>query len=83
MVLVAGIDFGSSLIKAASSGQIFIAPSMIGEYNEGWSGMASDKTWENNLCVHVGIDPDGKVYKQFFGELARLQSEVVRVLTKG
>ena len=83
MVLIAGIDFGSSLIKGFSGGKEFVTPSMVGEYNEGWSGMGNDSSWDNNLCLHVGIDESGEVYKQFFGELARTQSEVKRVLTKG
>jgi hypothetical protein len=82
MVLYAGIDFGSALIKASSNGADFVNASMIGEFNEGWSGSGGDPSWDNNACVQVGIDEQGQVYKQFFGELARLQSEVKRLLTK-
>ncbi|MBD3188735.1 hypothetical protein GF325_18045 [Candidatus Bathyarchaeota archaeon] len=81
MVLVVGIDFGSSLIKAASGDAEFVSPGIMGEYNEGWSGMASDKSWENNLCIHVGYDAEGNLVKQFFGEIARKQSEVKRAIT--
>nr|MDO8113915.1 hypothetical protein [Candidatus Sigynarchaeota archaeon] len=82
MALIAGIDFGSALIKATSGGADFVNAAMIGEFNEGWSGMGADASWDTNACVHVGIDQQGQVYKQFFGELARMQSEVKRVLTK-
>ncbi|MEX2684424.1 MAG: hypothetical protein Q6373_022830 [Candidatus Sigynarchaeota archaeon] len=83
MTLIAGIDFGSSLIKATSGGMDFVNPAMVGEFNEGWSGTGADPSWDNNICVHVGIDQNGQVYKQYFGELARMQSEVKRLLTKG
>ncbi|MFX0098553.1 MAG: hypothetical protein ACFFCS_03160 [Candidatus Hodarchaeota archaeon] len=82
-MLIAGIDFGSSLIKAVASGHEFVTTAMVGEFNEGWSGMGSDSSWDNNLCVYIGVDQEGNAYKQFFGELARTQSEVKRVLTKG
>ncbi|HME56680.1 MAG TPA: hypothetical protein VKM55_31050 [Candidatus Lokiarchaeia archaeon] len=82
MVMVAGIDFGSALVKATSGGADFVNASMIGEFNEGWSGSGGDPSWDNNICVQVGIDEQGQVYKQYFGELARLQSEVKRLLTK-
>lgn len=82
MMLIAGIDFGSSLIKATSGGADFVNTSMVGEFNEGWSGSGGDPSWDNNVCIQVGIDEQGQVYKQYFGELARLQSEVKRVLTK-
>ncbi|NMC03793.1 MAG: hypothetical protein GYA24_01210 [Candidatus Lokiarchaeota archaeon] len=83
MALIAGIDFGSALIKATSGGMDFINPAMTGEFNEGWSGTGADPSWDNNACVHVGTDQNNQVYKQFFGELARMQSEVKHVLTKG
>ncbi len=83
MALIAGIDFGSSLIKATSGGMDFVGPAMVGEFNEGWSGTGGDPSWDNNACIHVGLDQAGNVYKQFFGELARMQSEVKHVLTKG
>ncbi len=83
MLLIAGIDFGSALVKATSNGEDFVNPAMTGEFNDGWSGTGADPSWDNNACVHIGIDQDGKVYKQFFGELARMQSEVKHVLTKG
>jgi hypothetical protein len=83
MTLICGIDFGSSLIKATSNGHEFIAPAMLGEYNEGWSGMGTDTAWESNLIVYTSIGDDGTPVREFFGELARTQSEVKRVLTKG
>ncbi len=82
-LLVCGIDFGSALIKASSEGKDFVSPSVAGESNEGWSGMGSDPSWENNLSVYMGVDEENHVHKLFFGELARTQSEVKRVLTKG
>ncbi|MHA1681319.1 MAG: hypothetical protein ACTSUE_09940 [Promethearchaeota archaeon] len=82
-MLIAGIDFGSSLIKAVSGEHEFVTPGMVGDSNEGWAGMAADKSWENNLCVHVGYDENNNLVKQFFGELARTQSEVKRAITGG
>ncbi|MHA1847854.1 MAG: hypothetical protein ACTSXU_09435 [Promethearchaeota archaeon] len=83
MVLVAGIDFGSSLIKGFAGGKEFVTPGILGEFNEGWSGMGSDSSWDNNLCIHVATDESGNVIKQFFGEHARLNSEVKRAITGG
>lgn len=81
--LVAGIDFGSALIKATTGDHALVFPAMVGEWNEGWSGMGGDDSWENNACIHAGTGPDGQARKQFFGELARTQSEVRRVLARG
>ncbi|TFF88144.1 MAG: ParM/StbA family protein [Promethearchaeota archaeon] len=74
MTLHIGIDLGTSTIKVMCGSQKFLIPSLIGEPNPGWSGMAMDKSLENNLVL---IEENDEYY---VGELARVQSEVKRPL---
>jgi len=68
----AGMDLGTSTLKCSyDNGQKkYKMISMLGDVNEGWTGMSVDKSWINNLVM----EQDGKEY--FVGELARTQSEI-------
>ncbi|MHA1684011.1 MAG: hypothetical protein ACTSUE_23940 [Promethearchaeota archaeon] len=74
MVKYIGLDLGTSTLKVSTDNlqSLFKIPSLIGDVNEGWTGMAVDKSWINNLILEQG----GKEY--FVGELARTQSEIKR-----
>ncbi|NVM31710.1 MAG: ParM/StbA family protein [Candidatus Helarchaeota archaeon] len=65
-----GMDLGTSTIKISCGSTNFLIPSIIGEPNPGWTGMAIDKTLEKNLVLTEGNT------EWYVGELARLQSEV-------
>lgn len=68
------MDLGTSTIKISTGERtkLYKVASVIGDVNEGWTGMAMDKSWINNLVLEQG----GKEY--FVGELARTQSEIKR-----
>ncbi|MHA1791846.1 MAG: ParM/StbA family protein, partial [Promethearchaeota archaeon] len=70
----AGMDLGTSTIKISTDNNknLIKIASVIGDVNEGWTGMSMDKSWVNNLVLEQG----GKEY--FVGELARTQSEIKR-----
>lgn len=70
----AGMDLGTSTVKVATDGnkKLFKIASVIGDVNEGWTGMSTDQSWVNNLV----LEQSGKEY--FVGELARTQSEIKR-----
>jgi actin-like ATPase involved in cell morphogenesis len=72
-----GVDLGTSLTKLVGPGgkKIVQVPSLVGDPNPGWKGLATDKSWINNLVIE-----DDKGRKYFIGELARLQSEIKRPL---
>jgi actin-like ATPase involved in cell morphogenesis len=74
-----GIDLGTSLTKLVGPGakKIVKIPSLVGDPNPGWKGLAIDKSWINNLMIE---DDNGRKY--FIGELARLQSEIKRPLAE-
>ncbi|MBD3185743.1 hypothetical protein GF325_02850 [Candidatus Bathyarchaeota archaeon] len=74
MVKFIGLDLGTSTLKVSTDNmaKLFKIPSIIGDVNEGWTGMAMDKSWINNLILEQG----GREY--FVGELARTQSEIKR-----
>ncbi|MHA1714752.1 MAG: hypothetical protein ACTSXP_03845, partial [Promethearchaeota archaeon] len=69
-----GMDLGTSTIKISADDNttLYKIASVIGDVNEGWTGMSIDKSWINNLVLEQG----GKEY--FVGELARTQSEIKR-----
>jgi actin-like ATPase involved in cell morphogenesis len=70
MVIHVGIDLGTSTVKISYEGKKILIPSIIGEPNPGWEGMALDGTLEHNLVVMEGST------EWYVGELARTQSEV-------
>ncbi|MBY8999916.1 MAG: ParM/StbA family protein [Candidatus Heimdallarchaeota archaeon] len=74
MTNAVGIDLGTSTIKLTCGDLKYKIPSVIGTPNPGWTGMATDKSWLNNLI----IDDDG--IDVYIGELARLQSEIRKPL---
>ena len=55
MTNAVGIDLGTSTIKLTCGDMKYKIPSVIGTPNPGWTGMATDKSWLNNLI----IDDDG------------------------
>jgi len=75
MTKAVGVDLGTSTIKISSDGHRYKIPSVIGTPNPGWSGMSSDKSWENNLVIE-----DSRGQEVYIGELARLQSEIRKPL---
>ncbi|HME51859.1 MAG TPA: ParM/StbA family protein [Candidatus Lokiarchaeia archaeon] len=68
----AGMDLGTSTLKTSfeNGTKKYKMISMLGDVNEGWTGMSVDKSWINNLV----IKHEDKEY--FVGELARTQSEI-------
>jgi actin-like ATPase involved in cell morphogenesis len=70
MVTHVGIDLGTSTVKIAYGGKKILIPSIIGEPNPGWTGMALDSSLEHNLVIIEGAT------EWYVGELARNQSEV-------
>ena len=70
----AGMDLGTSTVKVSTNNNenLFKIASVIGDVNEGWTGMSVDTSWVNNLV----LEQSGKEY--FVGELARTQSEIKR-----
>ncbi len=72
MTKYAGMDLGTSTLKTSFDNmqKKYKIISLIGDVNEGWTGMASDKSLINNLVV----EQDGREF--FVGELARTQSEI-------
>ncbi|MHA1378317.1 MAG: hypothetical protein ACTSRG_08035 [Candidatus Helarchaeota archaeon] len=78
MVLITvpiGIDIGGN-VKVAWGEQSFYIPSIIGSPNPGWSGISPNKEWTKNLIL---VEDDKSFY---IGELARLQSEIKRMITE-
>ncbi|MHA1264578.1 MAG: hypothetical protein ACTSRS_05005 [Candidatus Helarchaeota archaeon] len=73
IVVPVGIDIGGS-VKLLSGAQKFNIPCIIGAPNPGWSGMAPNKSWEENLVLIEGEN------EWYIGELARFQSELKRLL---
>jgi hypothetical protein len=68
----AGMDLGTSTLKTSfdNGTKKYKMISMLGDVNEGWTGMSVDKSWINNLVM----EHEGKEF--FVGELARTQSEI-------
>ncbi|NVM52503.1 MAG: hypothetical protein HWN66_02285 [Candidatus Helarchaeota archaeon] len=75
IVIPIGIDIGGS-VKVLSGTQKYMIPSMIGAPNPGWSGISPNKEWLENLI----LIEDEKIF--YIGELARLQSELKRLIVK-
>jgi len=70
-----GIDIGGS-VKVSCGEQKFNIPSIIGIPNPGWSGISPNKEWAENLILIEGNE------LFYIGELARLQSEIKRLLVE-
>lgn len=70
-----GLDIGGS-VKVSSGEVKYNIPSIIGAPNPGWSGMSPNKEWAGNLVL---IEQEHEYY---IGELARLQSEIKRLLVE-
>ena len=75
IVIPIGLDIGGS-VKLTSGEQKYDIPSIIGAPNPGWSGISPNKEWAENL---IFIEEDTEWY---IGELARLQSELKRLLVE-
>lgn len=75
IVLPIGIDIGGS-VKLLCGEQKYNIPSIIGSPNPGWSGISPNKAWNENLIL---IEEGTEWY---IGELARLQSELKRLLVE-
>ncbi|MHA1300828.1 MAG: hypothetical protein ACTSO9_15530 [Candidatus Helarchaeota archaeon] len=73
MVIPIGIDIGGNVKVSCGEYSLYI-PSIIGSPNPGWSGISQDKEWEKNLIL---VEENESFY---IGELARLQSEIKRLI---
>jgi hypothetical protein len=70
-----GIDIGGS-VKISCGEERFNIPSIIGIPNPGWSGISPNKGWAENLV----LIEDTEIF--YIGELARMQSEIKRLLVE-
>jgi hypothetical protein len=68
-IITIGIDIGG-YIKFSRKDKKIAIPNVIGSRTSGWSGLASDESWINNLVL---IQDETEF---FIGELARSQSDV-------
>jgi hypothetical protein len=75
LIIPIGIDIGGN-VKISNGKQQFNIPSIIGTPNPGWSGMSQNKEWAENLIL---IEEKETFY---IGELARLQSEIKRLIVE-
>ena len=75
IIIPIGIDIGGS-VKISSGAEEFNIPSIIGAPNPGWSGISPNKDWIRNLIL---IEENESFY---IGELARLQSELKRLIVE-
>ena len=70
-----GIDIGGN-IKISCGEEKFSIPSIIGNPNPGWSGISAKKELKDNLILFE----EGQSF--YIGELARLQSELKRLIVE-